>query len=245
MKPKDHQPNTDTPDTTFVTHRESAETVEAAAATRRSIRAYLPRQVERSILKRILEIAGKAPSGSNFQPWKVYVLSGKTLSKVSDDMRAAYLQGRPNEREYKYYPSSIPEPFLSRRRTTGWGLYNLLGITRGDMEKSREFRVNMYGFFGAPVGIVFSIDKKLELGSWLDYGMFLQTLMLAARQFGLDSCPQASIAEYPSVLRSILPISDDEIIVCGMALGYAKPDSIINTYQPDRLGVNDFSAFFE
>ncbi len=245
MTQKEHPSVTEPGNEPLSSGRDPAETVEAAAASRKSIRAYQPRQVARTIVENILKIAGKAPSGSNIQPWKVYVLSGATLARVSEKMQAAYLAGEPNQMEYNYYPSPFTEPFLSRRRATGWGLYKLLGITKGDREKSREFRSRMYVFYNAPVGLVFTIDKTLEAGSWLDYGMFLQTIMLTARQFGLDTCPQASIAEYPAVLRRNLPISKDETIICGMALGYADQDSEINSYQPERLDISDFTTFLD
>ena len=217
-----------------------------AARTRRSIRAYKPDPVPRQTLREIVAIARYAPSGSNIQPWRAYVLTGATLRRLSEAIKHAFLTDEPgHHRDYEYYTEPIEEPYLARRRACGWGLYGTLGIGRGDHEKSKAYRVRNYEFFGAPAGLVFTIDRKLEKGSWLDYGMFLQTIMLAARARGLHTCPEASIASYPAIVRRELGITEDNTVICGMALGYADPDDVINGFQPERIGVDDYATFLE
>jgi nitroreductase len=216
-----------------------------AITSRRSVRAYLDRPVPRETLRELLRIAAQAPSGSNIQPWRVHVLTGPALDRLRGAMRQSFLAGDPHEREYKYYTDPVLEPFRTRQRACGWGLYGLLGIARGDREKSRAYRATNYEFFGAPAGMVFTIDRQLELGSWLDYGMFLQSIMVAARGFGLHTCSEASIAEFPAIIRAQLGVPDDETVICGMALGYADPAAVINRFQPAREAVETFARFHE
>lgn len=217
-----------------------------AARTRRSIRAYRSDAVSRDTLRAIVEVARHAPSGSNIQPWRVHVLTGATLARVGGAIRDAFIHDEPGHvRDYEYYTDPVFEPYLARRRQCGWGLYGTLGIGRGDHEKSKAFRAGNYNFFGAPAGLVFTIDRKLEKGSWLDYGMFLQTIMLAARARGLHTCPEASIASYPDIVRRELGLTRDWVVVCGMALGYADADAVVNTFQPPRIAVEDYATFLD
>lgn len=217
-----------------------------AARTRRSIRAYKPDPVPIEIVREIVALARHAPSGSNIQPWRVHVLTGVTLQRVGSAIQRAFLTDEPDhQRDYNYYTDPIYEPYLARRRQCGWGLYGTLGIGRGEREKSKAYRATNYNFFGAPVGLIFTIDRKLEKGSWLDYGMFLQTIMLAARARGLHTCPEAAIASYPDIVRRELDISKDWIVICGMAMGYADPEPVINTFQPPRIDVDDYAVFLE
>ena len=225
---------------------EQAPDVFAAARTRRSIRAYKPDAVPAEIVREIVALGRHAPSGSNIQPWRVHVMTGATLKRVGAAIQRAFLDDEPgHKRDYDYYTDPIYEPYLARRRQCGWGLYGLLGIGRGDREKSKAYRATNYNFFGAPVGLIFTIDRKLEKGSWLDYGMFLQTLMLAARARGLHTCPEAAIASYPDVVRRELGITGDWVVICGMALGYAHAAALINTYQPPRIGVDEYAVFLD
>lgn len=217
-----------------------------AARTRRSIRAYRPDAVPRETLRAVVDIARHAPSGSNIQPWSVHVLTGATLARVGSAIRRAFLDDEPgHKRDYEYYTDPVFEPYLARRRECGWGLYGMLGIGRGDHEKSKAFRAGNYNFFGAPAGLVFTIDRKLEKGSWLDYGMFLQTIMLAARARGLHTCPEASIASYPDIVRRELGLTHDWVVICGMALGYADNDAVVNTFQPPRIALEDYAVFLD
>ena len=167
-------------------------TVEEAVAGRRSIRAFLPTPVPRELIERVLAIAGRAPSGSNVQPWHVWVLQGAVRDEICREAVGRYDRGEATPREYNYYPVKWREPYLARRRACGWGLYGTLGIGREDKGRMHAQHARNFAFFDAPVGLVFSIDRDLEKGSWLDYGMFLQSIMVAARRFGLETCPQAA-----------------------------------------------------
>ncbi|HEX5999229.1 MAG TPA: nitroreductase [Hyphomicrobiaceae bacterium] len=220
-------------------------TVEEAIAGRRSNRAFLPKPVPRELIARVLQLAGHAPSGSNIQPWKVWVLDGAVKQAVARELCDRYDAGKVDQREYNYYPVKWREPYLARRRACGWGLYGLLGIARGDKDKMHAQHRRNFLFFDAPVGLVFSIDRDLEKGSWLDYGMFLQTIMLAARPFGLETCPQAAFLDFADVLQRRLGIPAAETIVCGMALGYPDPDDNVNAFSPERIDVEEFVTFVE
>lgn len=217
--------------------------VEYALTSRRSIRGFLPTPVDPAIIARLLAAASRAPSGSNTQPWQVHVLTGPALVRTSEALEAAFRSGEPEVREYEYYLRNWREPYLARRRRVGWALYSLAGIARGDREAGERQRARNFSFFGAPVGMVFAIDRDLEQGSWLDYGMFLQSLMTAARGFGLDTCPQAAIASYPAVLRRTLPIPESQMVVCGMALGLADPAEPTNALEAEREPVDAFTTF--
>jgi nitroreductase len=224
-------------------NRPAADVFEAAR-TRRSIRAYRRDPVPLDVLRDIVALGRHAPSGSNIQPWRVYVLTGRTLKRVGDAIQRAFVDDEPgHRRDYDYYTDSIFEPYLARRRQCGWGLYGTLGIARGERAKSKAYRATNYNFFGAPAGLIFTIERRLEKGSWLDYGMFLQTLMLAARAKGLHTCPEAAIASYPDIVRRELEITNDWIVICGMALGYADPEAIVNTFQPPRIGLDEYAVF--
>ncbi len=218
--------------------------VERAIRSRRSVRAFRPDPVERATVERLLDVAACAPSGTNMQPWGAYVLTGRIKEELSVALTRAHAD--PAERpdaEYRYYPDTFFEPYLSRRRKVGWDLYGLLGIARGEAERMHAQHAKNFRFFGAPVGIVFTIDRRLEIGSWLDYGMFLQNLMVAARGQGLDTCPQAAFAPYHRVIRSFLPIGADEVVVCGMALGYADEAAPENRLVTERVPAGQFGTF--
>ena len=223
---------------------QAAPDVFAAARSRRSIRAYKPDPVPLQLLRDIVELGRHAPSGSNIQPWRVHVLTGATLKRVGSAIQSAFLSDEPgHKRDYDYYTDPVFEPYLKRRRECGWGLYGTLGIGRGEHEKSKAYRASNYTFFGAPAGLVFTIERKLEKGSWLDYGMFLQTLMLAARAKGLHTCAEASIASYPDVVRRELSLSNDWVVICGMAMGYADNTAVVNTFQPSRIALDEYAIF--
>ena len=225
---------------------QAAPDVFVAARTRRSIRAYKPDPVPPQTLRDIVDLGRYAPSGSNIQPWRVHVLTGEALKRVGSAIQSAFLSDEPgHKRDYDYYTDPVFEPYLKRRRECGWGLYGTLGIGRGDHEKSKAYRASNYTFFGAPAGLIFTIERKLEKGSWLDYGMFLQTLMLAARAKGLHSCAEASIASYPDVVRRELNLSDDWVVICGMAMGYADADAVVNTFQPSRIDLVEYATFLD
>ncbi len=222
-----------------------ARDVEEALLSRRSLRAFRPDPVPRETVERILALASRAPSGTNVQPWKVYVVAGEPRDRLVAEMYAAYMAHGDEgwKREFEYYPTRWREPYLGRRRKLGWDLYGLLGIRKGEREKTKLQHARNYLFFDAPVGLVFTIDEDLEKGSWLDYGMFLQSVMLAARGFGLDTCPQAAIASAHEILRRHLDIPASEVVVCGMSLGYARADAPENALVTEREPVSRFATF--
>ncbi|MGH8853151.1 MAG: nitroreductase, partial [Telluria sp.] len=198
------------------------EAVDAAITSRRSIRAFLDRPVARADIEAILDVAARAPSGTNTQPWKVYVLTGEARSKLSDAILAVNAdpeQARAHTEEYAYYPREWVSPFVDRRRKVGWDLYSLLGLTRDNKAGMAAQHARNYRFFDAPVGLIFTIDRIMEQGSWLDYGMFLQNIMVAARGRGLDTCPQAAFTQYHRVIAKQLGMPENEMVVYGMALG--------------------------
>ncbi|MBI4192009.1 MAG: nitroreductase [Betaproteobacteria bacterium] len=215
-----------------------------AARTRRSIRAYKAEPVAVEIVSEIVALGRHAPSNSNTQPWRVHVLTGATLKRVGAAIQHAFLSGEPGHKR-DYHMGPIYGPYLARKRQCGWGLYGTIGIGRGEHAKSRAYHATNYNFFGAPVGLIFSIDRKLEKGSWLDYGMFMQTIMLAARARGLHTCAEAAIANYPDIVRRELDITSDWVVICGMALGYADPEAVINTFQPPRIDLQEYAVFLD
>ena len=222
--------------------------VAQAIATRRSVRAFRPDPIPQARIKALLELASRAPSGTNTQPWRVYVLTGQTLQRVIAAVLRAYDDPQRDAlyvQEYAYYPRTWFSPYIERRRKVGWDLYTLLGIGRTDKQRMHAQHARNFRFFDAPVGLVFTIDRRLELGSWLDYGMFLQNLMIAARGEGLDTCPQAAFAQFHRVLTRELSLGDDEMVVCGMALGYAAHDALENTLQTSRDPVEAFTRFLD
>ena len=223
-----------------------AATVDAAMSGRHAVRAFLPRDVPRELLAEILSIASRAPSGTNLQPWRVHVLTGATRQRLVDAVCAAYDgDERGHRAEYNYYPAEFFEPYLARRRQIGWGLYGLLGIGKGDKPKMRAQMRRNYEFFGAPVGLVFSIDRRMGQGSWLDYGMFLQDVMLAARARGLDTCPQVAWLAYHRIIAGVLGFGAQEQLVCGMSLGYADPAAIENSLRTERAALDEFVVFHD
>lgn len=220
-------------------------TVEEAIVGRQSIRAFLPKPVAREAIERILLIAGRAPSGSNVQPWKVRVLMGRAKAGLAAEIHALHEQGKTGTWPYRYYSDVWREPYLERRRRTGWGLFGTLGIKKGDREATRVQRGRNYLFFDAPVGLIFTIDRDLALGSWIDYGAFLQSIMVAARAEGLETCAQAAFCEYHEVIQRRLAIPEEEMIVCGMSLGFADPDAVVNTFRTERMALAEFVTFFD
>jgi nitroreductase len=221
---------------------------DAAITSRRSIRAFLPTPVPRPVIEQILQVASRAPSGTNTQPWQVDVLTGSTLARLSSALLAAY--DDPAERarhieEYAYYPSDWRSPYIERRRKVGWDLYGLLGIGKDDKARMHAQHARNYRFFGAPVGLIFSIDRVLQQGSWLDYGMFLQNVMVAARARGLDTCPQAAFTPLHRIIARELAWPAERMLVCGMALGHADPAAVENTLRTEREPVSGFARFHD
>jgi nitroreductase len=226
------------------TNADIAETVEEAILTRRSVRAFLPDPVDDDLIREILELGSRAPSGTNMQPWKAYVAKGKIKAAIS---HAILESGKRAEKiewdEYRYYPDKFFEPYLTRRRTVGFALYDALGIQRREVERMRAQHDRNFVFFDAPVGIIFTIHRQLNKGSWIDHGMFLQTVMLAARGLGLHTCPQAAFAPYHAEIRPILGIPEEEIVVCGMAVGYEDESKPENGFRTERAPLEEWVKF--
>ncbi len=230
----------------------TAATVKEAIDTRMSARAFTQQAVPRELIAELLAQASRAPSGTNTQPWKVYVLQGHSrdslVEKVCaahDEVRAYPEKAAEYREPYDYYPEKWVSPFIDRRRENGWSLYGLLGITKGDKDKMHAQHQRNYRFFYAPVGLMFTLDKVMGRGSLVDYGMFLQTLMLAARGMGLHTCPQAAWNGFGSIILPHIGAGDNEMLVCGMALGYADESQIVNTFRTPRETVASFTHWLE
>jgi len=222
--------------------------VDAAITSRRSIRAYLPQAVARADLEQILQVAGRAPSGTNTQPWKVYVLTGQRKAQLSAAILTAHQDpalAAQHTEEYAYYPAQWVSPYIERRRKVGLDLYALLGLGRDNKAGMAAQHGKNYEFFGAPVGLIFTIERVMGQGSWLDYGMFLQNIMVAARARGLDTCPQAAFTQYHRIISEQLQLPAQETVVCGMALGYADHSKIENSLQTERMALQEFVKFVE
>ncbi len=221
-----------------------ATVVEHAITSRRSIRAFLPNPVPESLVRHLLDVAARAPSGTNMQPWRAYAVAGSVKDRLTEALLAAHQAGDSlKDPEYRYYPPQFFEPYLSRRRKVGWDLYTLLDIKKGDAARMVEQHGRNFAFFNAPVGLIFTIDRRLEIGSWLDYGMFLENIMIAARGHGLATCAQAAFASLHGILRKQLPISDQEMVVCGMSLGYADETASENRLVTERISASAFTDF--
>lgn len=222
--------------------------VDWALASRRSIRAFRPDPVEMSEVEAILNVARFCASGVNTQPWQVHVVTGAAKERLSNAILHVY--NDPSlmaelEEPYDYYPQKWVSPFIDRRRKVGWDLYGLLGIEKSDKEGMHAQHGRNYTFFGAPVGLMFTIDRGMGRGSLIDYGMFLQSIMVAARGRGLDTCPQAAFNQFHQVIARELAIPDSQMFVCGMSLGYADHTCIENSLISDRIPVVDFTTYHE
>ncbi|MFM7972238.1 MAG: nitroreductase [Betaproteobacteria bacterium] len=222
--------------------------VEAAIVSRRSVRAYRPLPVPRELIERILNLAARAPSGTNTQPWKVTVLTGASKDALSDKILAAY--NDPAERAqhteaYDYYPAQWVSPYIDRRRKIGWDMYGLLGLTKDNKAGMQEQHAQNYRFFGAPVGLMFTIDRVMGKGSWVDYGMFLQTLMVAARAHGLDTCPQAAFNQFHRIILPHIGAGPEEELICGMTLGYADNTPPVAQLKTEREPASGFTRFLK
>lgn len=222
--------------------------VDAAITSRMSVRAFTSQPVARQTLTDVLQVASRAPSGTNTQPWKVYVLQGASRDSLCaqvcdahDAIRADPTLAAQYREEYDYYPEKWVSPYIDRRRENGWGLYGLLGIGKADKDKMHLQHQRNYKFFDAPVGLMFTMDRVMGRGSLVDYGMFLQNIMVAARGHGLHTCPQAAWNGFAKIILPHIGASADEMLVCGMALGYGDEAALVNTFHTPRVPVADFT----
>ncbi|WP_346796852.1 nitroreductase [Halomonas sp. Bachu 37] len=218
--------------------------VDEAIQTRKSVRRFLPTPVDRAMVEHILAVASRAPSGSNIQPWNVHVVAGAAKDRLCQRLLDAVDHGRSDTPEYHYYPQNWFEPYLERRRRCGFGLYETLGIGRGDKaEREAQARRNFH-LFDAPVGLFITMDRRLEAGSFMDCGMFIQSVMLAARGQGLHTCPQAAFAWYHTLIRDELKLDENALLLCGIALGHEDPDAPENHFITQREPVSGFASFY-
>ena len=220
--------------------------VKNAIISRRSIRKFLSKDINKEIIKDILNVSARAPSGTNIQPWNVHVLTGSARNRICNKASSAFLDPQiDNKNERLHYMDKFRDPYITRRRKVGWDLYELLNIKKGDYEKTKAFHVQNFNFFDAPVGLIFTIEKDLGWMSWLDYGMFLQNICIAARGYGLHTCPQAAWGQMNNVLSPLLNIQDNHIIHCGISLGWEDENAEVNKLRTVREDINTFTTFHE
>lgn len=218
--------------------------VSEALVKRKSTRYFLDKPVELSLIKEVLDKARHSPSGSNIQPWQVAVVTGKKKQSLDAKLVNVFRSGTEAQMEYQYYPEKWFAPYRARKFTCGFKLYDALDIARNDVDRRTEQWERNYTAFGAPVVLFFFIDRRLDTGSYMDYGMFLQSVMLMAMELGLSTCPQAALAEHPDIIREELNYPDEALLLCGMAMGYEDDQKPINQFRTDREETESFSQFF-
>lgn len=235
-----------------MTTQDQTAIVDSVITARHSVRAFLDTPVDTQTIKDILTVASRAPSGSNSQPWKVYVVTGDTRAQLIDNIFAAKqaIADDPSladkfQETYPYYPTEWISPFIDRRRENGWGLYGLLGIQKGDKEKMAAQQDRNFKLFDAPVGLFFTVNKVMGTGSKMDIAMMIQNVMIAAKARGLDTCPQAAFNHFHPVVLETIGAGDDEELVCTVALGYADESDIVNTFITPRVPVDEFAVFLD
>ena len=219
--------------------------VSDALLARKSVRAYLNKPVKRELIETLLNNAAHAPSGTNTQPWQVAVVSGESKIQLQNKLEKAFREKQASNPDYQYYPLEWQPPYKERRRACGLQMYTTLDIQREDKEKQLNQWAANYRAFDAPVMLFFFLEPVMEKGSLLDYGMFLQSFMLAATEQGLATCPQAALAEYPDIVKQALNYDQNKILLCGMALGYEDTEALVNSYRTPREDCDNFSHFFE
>ena len=226
--------------------------VDAAITSRMSVRAFTKQPVERAAIEHLLQLASRAPSGTNCQPWRVYVLQGTSQARLVEQVCAAHNAIRANPalaaeyvEEYDYYPQKWVSPYIDRRRENGWGLYGLLDIGKADKDKMHAQHQRNFRFFDAPVGLMFTVSRVLGRGSLVDYGAFLENIMVGARGHGLHTCPQAAWNGFAKIILPHIGAGPDEMLVCGMALGYADESALVNTFHTPRVPAKDFTTWLE
>jgi nitroreductase len=227
-------------------------TVAEAITSRMSARAFTSQPVSRELITELLQTASRAPSGTNTQPWKVYVLQGASQAALVEKVCAAHdaIRAQPElaaeyREAYDYYPDKWVSPYIDRRRENGWGLYGLLGIGKGDKDKMHAQHQRNFKFFDAPVGFMFTIDQVMGRGSLVDYGMFMQNIMVAARGLGLHTCPQAAWNGFAKIILPHIGAGENEMLVCGMSLGYADESNVVNTFHTPRVPVEEFTHWLD
>ncbi|MEN9879621.1 MAG: hypothetical protein RIQ55_267 [Pseudomonadota bacterium] len=222
--------------------------IDRAIAARRSVRAFLDTPVDMAVVREILQVAARAPSGTNTQPWKVYVLTGEAKARLSAEIVETFMdpaKAAEHHEQYDYYPKEWIEPFIGRRRKVGFDLYGLLGLTKDDKAGMKRLHARNYQFFDAPVGLIFTVDRIMGRGSWLDYGMFMENIMISAVGHGLATCAQAAFNQFHKIIERQLNLPENDMVVCGMALGYEDKKALINTLKTSREPVEAFVQFID
>ncbi len=216
-----------------------------ALEQRKSTRAFHGKEVEPEKINTILNAARHAPSGTNTQPWQVAVVTGEAKIRLQTKIEEAFRAGDKGKADYTYYPDEWRQPYASRRKECGLLMYKTLGITREDKERQINQWAANYRAFDAPVLLLFFMDEVMQAGSYIDYGMFLQSVMLVAVDLGLATCPQASLADYPEIIKAELGYPEETVLLCGMALGYEDKAALVNSYRTSRVDVDSFTRYFK
>jgi nitroreductase len=227
--------------------------VSKALITRKSTRAYLNKSVDLDIVNSILKGAMQSPSGDNHQPWQVAVLTDNAKKNLCNKLEDAFLTGKQPAMDYEYYPQDKNSEkdtvwfgkYKENRKACGLALYSQLGITREMQTEKNDLYAKNYRAFDAPVMLLFFIDRELGKGSYVDYGMFLQSIMLLATEHGLATCPQGSLSEYADIVRQELPQYKDKIVLCGMSMGYEDTNNRINKYRTQRHDINEKVEYYK
>ena len=227
------------PDSTEGSQDAIARCVSTVVRSRRAVRAFKAQPLPRELVQEILEDAACAPSGANIQPWRVYVVSGTIKDELANALVSASRAGTAPAPEH--FPEPLPDVFRARLTDFGGRYYASLGIARNDTPARTRQTERNYSFFGAPVGLIFSIDRRLKPHSWIDLGLFAQTVMIAAKARGIDTCPQVAFAQFHDVIASRLQMSPDEVTAFGMSMGYGDPAADVNQARMPRERVQDFA----
>ena len=233
-------------------NQEQVRYVDDAICSRHSVRAFLDTPIETQVIKDILTVASRAPSGTNTQPWKVYVVTGQKSAELIDRVCHAQIElyQKPElaaqyKETFAYYPETWISPFIDRRRENGWGLYGLLGIQKTEREKMAAQQLRNFQLFDAPVALCFTVNKIMGIGAKMDISMMIQNVMIAAKARGLDTCPQAAWNHFHAIVLDVLDAPENEDLVCTVALGYSDPNHIVNTFITPREPVENFTVFVE
>jgi nitroreductase len=221
--------------------------VDVVIASRKSVRGFTEQSVDPQLIKHILTVASRSPSGTNIQPWKVHVLTGNFLVEFGQGAMETYanpeLMAKQPKKPFDYYPTEWFSPYIERRRKVGYDLYAVLGIEKKDKDAMQTQHTKNYNFFGAPVGLIFTMNPKLSIGSLLDFGMFIQSIMISAQSHGLATCPQAAWILIQGYIREKLNLNDD-LVICGMAMGYENQQELANKLTTEREIVDNFAQFY-
>lgn len=212
---------------------------------RYSTRAYLPKPVTEEQVRELITIANKSASGGNMQPWNLYVLAGAEKDKLIDSVAAEIESGKTEDEDgSNSYPDKLKSPYRERRYACGMALYDALDIKREDKERRKFQWQENYRFFGAPVGILLTLDEQMGAPQHIDVGIYLQSLMLAAKEMGLDTCAQRSWSSWPTTCAKAIGIPECERVVVGLSLGYGDDDAPINQYRVERVLPDEVCNFF-